>query len=48
MQPAALHNGLPFLDYQRFLAFLPIFYLGMMEVTAVGLYNLRIQFIPIG
>ena len=26
-------NGLPFLDYQRFLAFLPIFYLGMMEVT---------------
>ena len=26
-------NGLPFLDFQRMLAFLPIFYLGMLAAT---------------
>ena len=41
-------NGLVFLDYQRFLAFLPIFYLGMMEVTPARLAVLRALSLPWG
>lgn len=41
-------NGLPFLDYQRFLAFMPIFYLGMLAVTAEHMATLRVRAFPWG